>query len=68
MTPACFGQMTQMLQSLANGRLILVLEVTNSLAVKIIPELRDLSYKEPLKECGLTTLKTRRLRINKISF
>ena len=26
----------------------------------MIPELRDLSYEE-LKECGLTTLKTRRL-------
>ena len=30
--------------------------------VKIIPELRDLSYEECLKECGLTTLETRRLR------
>ena len=27
MTAPCFGHMTQMLQSLANGRLILVLEV-----------------------------------------
>ena len=31
-------------------------------ATKIIPELRDLSYEERLKECGLTTLETRRLR------
>ena len=31
-------------------------------ATKIIPELRDLSYEECLKECGLTTLETRRLR------
>ena len=31
-------------------------------AAKIIPELRDLSYEERLKECGLTTLETRRLR------
>ena len=28
----------------------------------MIPELRDLSYEERLKECGLTNLKTRRLR------
>ena len=28
----------------------------------MIPELRDLSYEECLKECGLTTLETRRLR------
>ena len=29
-------------------------------ATKMIPELRDLSYEERLKECGLTTLETRR--------
>ena len=28
----------------------------------MIPELRDLNYEECLKECGLTTLETRRLR------
>ena len=28
----------------------------------MIPELRDLGYEEHLKECGLTTLETRRLR------
>ena len=28
----------------------------------MIPELRDLSYEERLKECGLTTLETKRLR------
>ena len=27
----------------------------------MIPELRDLSYEERLKECGLTTLETRRV-------
>ncbi len=31
-------------------------------ATKVIPGLRDLSYEEILKECGLPTLKTRRLR------
>ena len=28
----------------------------------MIPELRDLSYEERLKECGLTTIETRLLR------
>ena len=35
-------------------------------ATEIIPELRDLSYEERLKECGLTTLETRRLRGDQI--
>ena len=35
-------------------------------ATKIIPELRDLSYEESLKECVLTTLETRRLTIDQI--
>ena len=35
-------------------------------ATKMIPELRDLSYDEHLKECGLTTLETRRLRGDQI--
>ena len=35
-------------------------------ATKIIPELRDLSYEECLKECGLTNLETRRLRGDQI--
>ena len=29
----------------------------------MIPELRDLSYEERLKECGLTTSETMRLRV-----
>ena len=35
-------------------------------ASKMIPELRDLSYEERLKECGLTTLETRKLRGHQI--
>ena len=35
-------------------------------ATKMIPELRDLSYEERLKECDLTTLETRRLRGDQI--
>ena len=31
-------------------------------ATKMIPELRYLSYEERLKECGFTSLETRRLR------
>ena len=39
-----------------------MLERIQRRATKMIPELRDLSYEERLKECGLTTLETRRLR------
>ena len=35
-------------------------------AAKIILELRDFSYEECLKECGLTILETRRLRGDQI--
>ena len=35
-------------------------------ATKIIPELRDLSYEERLKECGLITLESRQLRGDQI--
>ena len=42
------------------------LERTQRRVTKIIPELRDLSYEERLKECGLTTLETRKLRGDQI--
>ena len=38
------------------------LERIQKRATKMIPELRDLSYEELLKECGLAILETRRLR------
>ena len=43
-----------------------MLERMQRRATKMIPELRDLSYEERLKECGLTTLETSRSRGNQI--
>ena len=41
---------------------IYVLDKTQRRAIKLNPELRDLRYEERLKECGLTTLETQRLK------
>ena len=43
-----------------------MLECIQRRATTIIPELRDFNYEECLKECGLTTLQTRRLRGDQI--
>ena len=43
-----------------------MLECIQRRATKIIPEMRDLSYIEHLKECCLITLETRRLRGDQI--
>ena len=43
-----------------------MLETVQRRATKMIPTLRNISYEMHLKECGLTTLETRRLRVDQI--
>ena len=43
-----------------------MLERVQRRATKIIPKLRNISYEMRLRECGLTTLETRRLRKDQI--
>ena len=44
-----------------------MLERVQRRATKMIPKLRNISYEMHLKECGLTTLETRRLRGDQIN-
>ena len=43
-----------------------MLERIQRRATKMIPELRNIIYEEHLKECGLTTLETMKLRGDQI--
>ena len=43
-----------------------MLERVHKRATKIIPNRRDISYEMHLRECGLTTMKTTKLRGDQI--
>ena len=43
-----------------------MLERVQRRATKMIPKLRDISYEMRLKECGLTTLEIRKLKVDQI--
>ena len=50
------------MESTSQDRQLGILEKIQRRATKIITGVRDISYEERLKECGLTTLATSRLR------
>ena len=54
------------MESISQERHIDMLEKIQRRATQLIPGLRDLTDEERLKECGLTTLETLRLRGDQI--
>ena len=49
-----------------SGKTYICLKKIQRRATILIPGLRDLTHEERLKECGMTTLETRRLRGDQI--